>query len=71
MSVPSGLIDADPQVAQSKLLTKGLQCTIIGDGKTVVDVYPKSGSKVAVDSNIILYTDDREMETTTVPNVVG
>ncbi len=71
VSVPSGLIDADPQVAQSKLLTKGLQCTIIGDGKTVVDVYPKSGTKVAVDSNIILYTDDREMETTTVPNVVG
>ncbi len=71
MSIPRGGIGTDPVSAQSKLRIKGLESTIVGDGKTVVDVYPKSGTKVAVNSNIIIYTDEREMETATVPNVVG
>ncbi len=71
VSVPGGLIGSDPLVAQSKLQVKGLECTIIGDGKTVVSMYPESGTKVAANSTIIIYTDERDMETTTVPNVVG
>ena len=71
ISVPGGLIGTDALTAQSKLLTKGLNCTIIGEGKEVVSMYPKSGAKVAGESTVILYTDDREMETATVPNVVG
>ena len=34
-------------------------------------MYPESGTKVAANSTIIIYTDERDMETTTVPNVVG
>ena len=71
VSVPGGLIGADPLVAKSKLQVKGLECTIIGEGKTVVSMYPASGTKVAANSTIIIYTDERDMETTTVPNVVG
>ncbi len=71
VSVPGGLIGTDPLAAQSKLRVKGLESTIIGEGKTVVSMYPASGTKVATGSNIIIYTDDRETEMTTVPNVVG
>ena len=71
VSIPSGLIGTDPLAAQSKLRIKGLESTVIGDGKTVTDIYPKAGTKVALNSNIILYTDDREKETATVPSVVG
>ncbi|MGI5892997.1 MAG: penicillin-binding transpeptidase domain-containing protein [Candidatus Merdivicinus sp.] len=71
ISVPGGLIGTDPLTAQSKLRVKGLESTIIGEGKTVVSMYPASGTKVAANSNIIIYTDDRAAETTTVPDVVG
>ena len=69
--IPTNLIDTDPLAAQSKLRIRGLESEIIGSGKTVVDVFPKEGTKVAGQSKIILYTDDRAHETVTVPNVVG
>ena len=71
VSIPGGLIGTDPLAAQSKLRIKGLEGAIIGDGKEVVDIYPKAGTKVAVNSTVIIYTDGREKETTVVPDVVG
>ena len=71
VSIPGGLIGTDPLAAQSKLRIKGLEGAIIGDGKEVVDIYPKAGAKVAVNSTVIIYTDGREKETTVVPDVVG
>ena len=71
VSVPGGLIGRDSATAESRLLAQGLDCTVIGSGTDVVSVYPESGTKVAGGSTVILYTDDRDMETVTVPDVVG
>ena len=71
VSVPTGLVGADLATAEAKLRSQGLEAYIIGDGENVIDVYPEESSRVPNESTIVLYTEESEISTVTMPNVVG
>ncbi len=70
-TIPTGMIGMDPFTAQSKLGIRGLNGKIIGNGKTVVSVFPNQGTKIPNGGTVILYTTEDEAQTVTVPTVIG
>ena len=71
IGVPTGLVGADLATAEAKLRSKGLESYVIGDGETVIDVFPKESTRVPNESTVVLYTEGSEISTVTMPNVVG
>ncbi len=57
--------------AKGKITTKKLQYKIIGSGDKVVRQLPEAGSKVISGGVVILYTDQTESTTVTVPDFKG
>lgn len=58
--------------AESALASAGFaKPKIIGDGATVIKQVPSTSSKMPKDGTVILYTDDSEEKSITVPDVVG
>ena len=58
--------------AQEDILSRGLKCTVVGDGEFVKEHIPKTGSALLKGGNVILYTDNiQEKETVTIPDVIG
>ncbi len=59
--------------AKSAVLSRGLRCTVVGDGDTVLSQIPAAGSIIHKNTGrVILYTDNTtSSDTVTVPNVIG
>lgn len=62
--------------AKNSLHNSGLTAKVIGDGDTVINQFPKYGTKLAEGGVVILYTEANDentdaSKTVTVPNVVG
>lgn len=57
---------AKSEISKAKLVYK-----VVGSGDTVKRQLPEAGTSVYNGGTVILYTDDSESETTTVPNLVG
>ena len=57
--------------AKKKLSDMGLKYTIIGGGDKVIRQMPSSGAVVNSGSVVVLYTEDVESNTVTVPDVIG
>lgn len=70
ISVPN-VIGSDAQTAASKLAAEGLTYKKVGNGETVLKQVPARGSSVSRGSTVILYTEDVEEQTATVPNLIG
>lgn len=66
------LVDKGVLEAESKLAASGLgKPKVVGDGNTVIKQVPTAGSKIPKDGTVIIYTDDTQEKTVTVPNVIG
>ncbi len=70
VSVPNvvgeNIADAKTKINKSKLTYK-----VIGSGETVLKQLPEAGNTVYNGGTVILYTMESDVETTTVPNLVG
>ena len=70
ISVPeitgSPLADAKQKISNSKL-----QYQVVGSGETVLRQLPEAGNQVLTGGVVILYTEDSEDKTVTVPNLIG
>ena len=62
----SDLTSAKAQITNAKLEYK-----IVGGGDTVIRQLPEAGKKVATGGVVILYTDESQSNTVTVPNFSG
>ncbi len=62
----SAVADAKAKISNAKLEYK-----IVGSGETVIRQLPEAGSKVATGGVVILYTDQTESGTVTVPSFMG
>jgi len=71
VTIPTGMIGMDPYTAQSKLGIRGLKGKIVGNGKSVVSVFPNQGTKIPNEGTVILYTSEDSQKEVTVPNVTG
>ena len=71
VSVPSTLVGLDVATAKSKLSAQGLDAYVIGNGDSVIDVFPDESSRVPNESTIVLYTESTEISMVTMPNVIG
>ena len=69
--VPSELIGLDTATAKSKLAGQGLEAYIVGNGSSVVDVYPEENTRVPGGSTVVLYTEESDVSTVSMPNVIG
>lgn len=66
------MIGKDVSDAIKAVETLGLQYRIVGNGLTVIDQMPRSGTAVTEGGTVILYTDDEEERpTVTVPDLKG
>ncbi len=70
INVPK-VVDKDTATAKAEILNANLVYKIIGTGDKVLRQLPEGGSSVYKGGTVILYTDNSESETTTVPNFVG
>ncbi len=70
VSVPEtvGMTVAD---AKSKLDTSKLDYQVVGNGENVIRQLPEAGNQVMSGGVVILYTEEAEDKTVTVPNLVG
>lgn len=59
--------------AKSAIMSKGLLCTVVGNGDTVLSQIPAGGSVLHKNTGrVILYTENAPLaDTVTVPNVIG
>ena len=57
--------------AKTKINSSKLSYKVIGNGETVVKQLPEAGSSVYNGGMVILYTEESEVQTATVPNLVG
>lgn len=69
--VPSELVGLDTATAKSKLAGQGLEAYIVGNGSSVIDVYPEENTRVPGGSTIVLYTEESDVSTVSMPNVIG
>ncbi len=69
--VPSELVGLDTATAKSKLAGQGLEAYIVGNGSSVIDVYPEENTRVPGDSTVVLYTEGSDVSTVSMPNVIG
>lgn len=57
--------------ATSKITLQGLNPEIIGTGSTVIRQVPEGGAKMPRGGKVLLYTEQEENTTVTVPDVIG
>lgn len=57
--------------AKKSLSGVGLSYKVVGSGETVLRQHPTSGNAVFRGGTVILYTEDTEAQTTTVPNLLN
>ncbi len=57
--------------AQTKLSNLGLKATIIGGGNTVTRQIPAAGQSIPAGGTVLLYTEESDDVTVTVPNFIG
>lgn len=69
--VPSELVGLDTATAKSKLAGQGLEAYIVGNGSSVIDVYPEENTRVPGNSTVVLYTEGSDVSTVSMPNVIG
>ncbi|CAM3662459.1 penicillin-binding protein [Erysipelothrix urinaevulpis] len=62
------LINQDVASVRKSLESKGYKTVVLGDGKTVIDQYPKVNSQILSNELVMLYTNS---STLTVPNMKG
>lgn len=70
VSVPD-VIGEEISAAKSKINNSKLAYKVIGNGNTVVKQLPQAGHSVYNGGTVILYTEESETQTATVPNLVG
>ena len=58
-------------VAQTKISNAGLKATIVGDGDKVIMQVPAAGETIPAGGTVLLYTEETEAETVTVPDFTG
>ena len=58
-------------VAQTKIANAGLKATIVGKGNTVVMQVPAAGETIPAGGTVLLYTEETEADTVTVPDFTG
>lgn len=61
----------DVSNAQAEATASGLKPKVIGEGTTVIRQVPERGVMMDRDGTILLYTDDRDLQTVSVPNLSG
>ena len=69
-TVPN-VVGATVAAAQSTLKASTLSAQTVGNGTTVVKQVPASGTSIPKGGTVWLYTDNREMQTATVPDFTG
>lgn len=57
--------------ARERITSSGLAYKVVGNGSTVLRQLPEAGESVYNGGTVILYTDDVENTTTTVPDLIG
>ncbi len=57
--------------AKKAMTGVGLSYKVVGNGETVLRQHPTSGNAVFKGGTVILYTEDTEAQTVTVPNLLG
>lgn len=57
--------------AKTKINNSKLAYKVIGNGETVLKQLPEAGNSVYNGGTVILYTEESESQTTTVPNLIG
>lgn len=68
----SACVGLSVEDAKARLQTAGFSnIEIVGEGGNVTQQVPAAGSSVSASSKIVLYTDNRDLDMVTVPNVVG
>ncbi|WP_339064088.1 PASTA domain-containing protein [Tepidibacillus marianensis] len=65
----SNVVNQSASTVEKDYKLKGTQPVIVGDGKTILDQYPKAGSSLAVGQHIYLITVSKDQ--LKVPNLVG
>ncbi len=70
VSVPD-VTGEEISVAKTKINNSKLAYKVIGNGEIVLKQLPEAGSSVYNGGTVILYTEESEAQTTTVPNLVG
>ncbi len=57
--------------AQTKVTNTGLKASIVGTGDTVVSQVPQAGQSIPAGGTVILYTQEDDVTTVTVPDFTG
>jgi len=57
--------------AKAQLQKRGLNFNVVGDGTTVVSMYPLGGYLIPKGSTVVLYTDETEPKSVTMPDLTG
>ncbi len=70
ISVPD-VTGEEVTVAKTKINSSKLSYKVIGNGETVVKQLPEAGNSVYNGGMVILYTEESESQTATVPNLIG
>lgn len=70
VSVPD-VTGEEISAAKTKINSSKLSYKVIGNGETVVKQLPEAGNSVYNGGMVILYTEESESQTATVPNLVG
>ena len=70
VSVPD-VTGEEISAAKTKINSSKLSYKVIGSGETVVKQLPEAGNSVYNGGMVILYTEESESQTATVPNLIG
>ncbi|MBR7132186.1 MAG: PASTA domain-containing protein [Clostridia bacterium] len=70
VSVPE-TVDNSLSEAKGKISAAKLEYQVVGSGDTVIRQLPEAGNQVLIGGVVILYTEETEEKTATVPNLVG
>lgn len=62
------LVNHSLSYAQKKMEDKKVNTVVIGDGTSIVDQFPKAGTTINSNSNVLLYTDGSAL---TMPDLIG
>lgn len=70
VSVPD-VTGEEISAAKTKINSSKLSYKVIGNGETVIKQLPEAGNSVYNGGMVILYTEESESQTATVPNLIG
>ncbi len=62
---------SDVEAAKNYLASNGIRYKVVGNGPTVVDQMPKPNSTMPTGGTMVLYTENSQSNTVTVPYVIG